>query len=788
MASSMKRKDGAYWFATFGGLSRYHEGEWTHFDRRNGLQTDRVFALAIESTGRVWFGHQGWDGLGWVDGEHVEYDRGRLPDEEVWELTTDLQDRLWIGTASGACVQAHGARVHLANQTGLERAHVWPILPTPEGIYFGTLNRGLVVLDLDEVDASPARVVVNAPQDMGRQAIVTWDVASPEGWVPPASIQTRFRLGDAPWSPWGFQREAALPPRDTTLTVQALGFLGQIGEGTTHEIVRPKPFFRQPLFIGPIVALSASVLVLILVMALRKRDHNRALRLSERRYRDLFENANDMIFTSDLSGRLLTANRKTREVLGLASAEVAGIALETITQPEHQGRLRAALARALSEGGSGIYELDLSTPSGREVSIELDTIVTGELTSPTGFQSVARDVTGRREVEVERRHAHKMEALGVLAGGVAHDFNNVLSVILGYSDMLLERAERHDASWHDLNEIRKAGERAASLTTQLLAFSRKQMQRVEVFELGELVVEMEPMLRPLLGEDVQLSIERRSEDAWLELDPGQVQQIVLNLAANARDVMPQGGRLTVAVGTTELSEDEAERADLKAGPFSELTVSDTGPGMDAETQRRVFDPFFTTKSPGKGTGLGLSSVYGMVQQSGGFIEVRSAVGAGATFRVLLPRTKRTNPMRRTQRPSTETLAEAASGTVLIVEDEDSVRSIMVSSLREQGYTVYEAPNAHEAQRIALDLGGAVDLLVTDVVMPGMSGSELAERLTHIYPDLRVLLVSGYTGDALDRRGARVVHDVLQKPFGVGAFARKVDEVFGNRAPDPVAGR
>jgi len=768
--------DGAFWFATLNGLSRFRDGRWKHWTTADGLRVDRIFTLAVESSGRAWFGHQAWTGLGYVDGEHVGYEELGLPSDEIWELFTDREDRLWIGTSNGACVQHEDALICFAEGTGLDRARVWPVLQRENEVYFGTLNKGLVALHLDQVDPAPPRVVIGSPHHIGRREPLHWEVAAPGGWTPPEAVRTRFRFDDEPWSEWGFTREVPTPNEDTTLTVQALGFLGDYDEaGTSRVIRRVRPLYTTPIFIGPIALLSVSMLVLALVSSVRKRRHARELHASELRYRDLFENANDMIFTSDLAGHMQSANRKTREVLGITVDDAKGLQIDQLTVPEHRERYQEAIERVRSEGSSAIYELDLSGPSGSLVSLEINTRLVREDGTPRGTQSVARDVTGRRELQGEQRQAQKMEALGVLAGGVAHDFNNVLSVILGYSDILLAQVGENETFTDCLMEIRSAGERAASLTRQLLAFSRKQMQRVEVFDLGKLVTDMELMLRPLLGEDIELVIERKTERATLELDPGQVQQIVLNLSANARDAMAQGGRLTITVDTLEIAAESSSKNDgAPPGSYVRLVVSDTGPGIDPETQRRVFDPFFTTKAIGKGTGLGLSSVYGIIQQSHGRILVRSAPGEGTSFHILLPRTDKT--------PGIEPLAQpeprGGPETVLVVEDEEKVRTIMVNVLNKHGYTVLEAADAHQAQRVVRDVAGEVDLLVTDVVMPGMSGSELALRLTATYPELRVLYVSGYAADLPSPRGALADHDFLAKPFGVNAFARKVDEVLG----------
>jgi CheY-like chemotaxis protein len=376
-----------------------------------------------------------------------------------------------------------------------------------------------------------------------------------------------------------------------------------------------------------------------------------------------------------------------------------------------------------------------------------------------------------------------MEALGRLAGGIAHDFNNVLAVILGYADLLLRGDSGGARGREHLLEIRKAGERARSMTRQLLAFSRKQVLKAEVFELGELVDDMKLMLRSLLGEDIELRVVRRGAPAMLELDPGQIQRLILNLAGNARDAMPGGGRLTIVVENVDL----ATGAGRGGGSFVRLTVADTGPGMDAETRRRAFDPFFTTKEPGKGTGLGLSSVYGIVQQSGGRIQVDTAPGEGASFVILLPRALGASPGKAPPAEAAENGPARGSETLLLVEDNEQVLRFMHKLLASRGYRVLEARDGRSALRIAQAYAGKIDALVTDVVMPGMSGPELAQALLAERPETKVLFVSAYPGDALVRRGgAGAEHAFLHKPFGAEELARKLRAVLeGAEAAEPV---
>ncbi len=389
----------------------------------------------------------------------------------------------------------------------------------------------------------------------------------------------------------------------------------------------------------------------------------------------------------------------------------------------------------------------------------------------------ASDVTERKELEEQLRQSQKLESIGLLAGGVAHDFNNLLTVIMGYSSIGLSRIAPDDPLRRNLEEINQAAERASSLTRQLLAFSRKQILQPKVLDLTSTVSNMDKMLRRLIGEDIQLVTVLDPKLQRVKVDPGQVEQILMNLAVNARDAMPKGGKLTVETKNVVLDSAYSRRhGNVIPGPYVMLALSDTGAGMDSQTQARIFEPFFTTKGPGKGTGLGLAMVYGIVKQSGGNIWVYSEPGHGTTFKIYLP----------TVEDEAEAIHESSlmferkkgTETILLVEDEDAVRMLLLDILQVEGYTVLQASNGYEALEICEEYSDPIHLLMTDVVMPGMSGSQLVERLTANCRDVKVLYMSGYTDDAIVHHG---VLDpgvaFLQKPFTPNGVAEKVREVL-----------
>jgi two-component system, cell cycle sensor histidine kinase and response regulator CckA len=431
------------------------------------------------------------------------------------------------------------------------------------------------------------------------------------------------------------------------------------------------------------------------------------------------------------------------------------------------------LERALDEGVTSQREMDWAlkpTDPARRLS------VTYAPALPDLVIVHTEDVTERRSLEQQLRQAQKMEAVGRLAGGVAHDFNNLLSVILGYVDLSLDNLREGDPLRSDLEEIRTAGTRATALTRQLLAFSRQQVLLPRVIDLNEIALGMEAMLGRLLGEDIELTLVTQPGLGLVLADPGQIEQVVMNLAVNARDAMPDGGRLTLETANVELDGPYvATHVGVAAGRHVTLSLTDSGSGMTAATRARIFEPFFTTKPVGKGTGLGLATVFGIVQQSGGHLDVRSEPGQGSTFTVFLPRTDRAAECPLSFAPS---VSLDGTETILLVEDEDQVRVVARTILRRHGYNVLEASNGGEAYLISKEFPSSIHLLLTDVVMPRMSGRKLADVLAEQRPEMKVLFVSGYTDDAVVQHG--VIHAIvslLQKPFTSEALLRKVREVI-----------
>jgi len=521
-------------------------------------------------------------------------------------------------------------------------------------------------------------------------------------------------------------------------------------------------------------------LLLFSELITERKKAEEALRARESKFRALLESSLDGIVIVDHTGRIAIVNDATEKLFGYKRDELLGQPPELL-MPErfragHIGHRMDYSSHPRSRPmGSGL-EVYGRRKDGTEMPLEisLSPLKTEEGLLVTG---IIRDITERKRLEAQFLQSQKMEAVGRLAGGVAHDFNNLLTIITGYSQLLLGQLGANEPFRAQLEEITKAGDRAASLTRQLLAFSRRQVIAPQLLDLNTVVANTDKMLRRLIGEDIELVRVPGKELRKVRADPGQIEQVIVNLAVNARDAMPQGGRLTLETENVELDEAYAHtHLPVIPAPYVLLAVSDTGIGMDSEVQSHCFEPFFTTKEPGKGTGLGLATVYGIVKQSGGYVWVYSEPGRGTTVKIYLPGVE--TSAETVERPAESASRLQGSETVLLVEDEEAVRRLARGILETKGYSVLEANGGEEALQLCWEHQGPIHIMLTDVVMPGLSGRELAERLAALRPELKVLYMSGYTDDAVVRHGILAAGTAfLQKPFAPDALARKVREIL-----------
>ena len=641
---------------------------------------------------------------------------------------------------------------------------------------FDTMAQGVIYQDAEgrifEANPAAARIlgVPRAALLARTAASPSWDIIGDDGAVlPPERFPSVIAL------------HSGRPVHDVVMGIRVEG-----QQERTWLIVTAMPQSR------PGVAVTDHVLTTFADITAR-RAANLRVKQSEQALRAVFDGARDGIVAVDrATGAVQLTNTAMRTLLGQPAALGAGdtepvtLAVDAIdalidaaSMDVHHGIARATTT----------VELTITRPSG-EVRMAQASVFPIELSSATCAIAVIRDMTEQRHEEKERARlkdelyrAQKMDSIGVLAGGIAHDFNNLLSVIMGHVDLALESGDGSSTTRDDLEEVRKAAERSAELTRKLLAFGRKQaMERVPI-DLNQVALSTEKLLRRIIGEDIDLSLQLGEELGTIRADAGQIEQVIMNLAVNARDAMPEGGVLIVKTMNVDVKASLAVRHyDLHAGPHVLLRVVDSGCGMDAATLARAFEPFFTTKSSGRGTGLGLATVYGIVKQSDGAVVVNSTVGEGTTFDLYFPRLRGVTPLSVEPIPVMAPAPRGGTETVLVVEDSDSVLLLAVRVLREAGYTVLSATDGTSALRVCEQHEGALDLVLTDVVMPFMNGDEMIEELKKVRPDAKVLFMSGYTGDAFSRTGRRELPpNFIAKPFRVDAMLRMVRATLDGEA-------
>jgi PAS domain S-box-containing protein len=498
------------------------------------------------------------------------------------------------------------------------------------------------------------------------------------------------------------------------------------------------------------------------------------------RLASIIDSSEDAILSKDLNGIITSWNRGAERIYGYTAEEIVGKNISLLTPGDRPDEISEILKKIARGESTEHYESVRVTKDGRLLNVSISVSPLHDAAGKiVGASAIARDITSQKRAEGQLRQAQKMEAIGRLAGGVAHDFNNVLAIINACREFLRDRIDSTaDASLY-VDNIKKATERGALLTKQLLAFSRTSAVQPRILDLNERLKDITKLLRPLMGDDVEILVASKSPTAIVEADPGQLDQIVVNLAVNARDAMPRGGKFILETGAVRFDEAFADqRQTMPAGKYVQLTASDTGIGMDEATISRIFEPFFTTKEVGKGTGLGLATVYGIVKQSGGHILVYSEPGQGTTFKIYLPNAD--HKVGTGSKAEAETVSPKREGTtILLVEDDEIMRGLTRQLLQEHGYTVFEANDGKTALEWVQSHRGSIDLLLTDVVMRRMSGPELVDRLNATHPTLKVVYMSGYTGELMAERDVlKRGITLLEKPFTRTALLNTIHTTLG----------
>jgi PAS domain S-box-containing protein len=510
-----------------------------------------------------------------------------------------------------------------------------------------------------------------------------------------------------------------------------------------------------------------------------RKQAEEALRKERNFSQSIIDTAQTIILVLNPDGSIAEFNPYMEKLSGYSIEEVRGKDWFETFLPEHdRQKIGELFTKAISDIKIEGNINPIVTRDGKELTIEwFDRTLKDKNGDITGILSIGQDITERRNIEEQLRQSQKMEAIGMLAGGVAHDFNNLLTVILGNAQLALMNVIKDESLRKEIKEIKKAGEKAASLTRRLLAFSRKQIVQPKILDINEVIKEMEKMLKYMIGENIDFQTVLGPELWKICADPGQINQIIMNMVINSRDAMLRGGGLTIETANADLNENYFCEHGIKEVPghYIMLAVSDTGSGMDKETQEHIFEPFFTTKEVGQGTGLGLSTIYGIVKQNNGFVWVYSEPGKGTTFKVYLPKVKDAEPEEKEQTPVDDS---GGSETVLIVEDDDKLRKFVQRALQMYGYRILDAENGEDALRVCGEYEGQIDLMITDVVMPKMGGREAAERLQHLYPQIKVIYMSGYTDNTIVHYGVLTPElNFIQKPFTPKGLARKVREAL-----------
>jgi len=598
--------------------------------------------------------------------------------------------------------------------------------------------------------------------------------AIPTTFLTPSSVNRQLRqMERREWLLWGSALLVTL-----LLTLALVSFLAPMGHHLDdYEQLAVHPAIRA--LVGLVLLFDIYTVYLQYQIAHIRRQ----VLQQERLFRLITENAGDMIAVVDISGRRLYNSPSYEKVLGYSVEELHNSpSLEQI-HPSDEPLVQDAIKEACTTGFGRRIEYRMRHKNGDWRYLESTaSAIRSEAGDVEKLVIVNRDITSRRRLEEQFRQSQKMEAVGRLSGGIAHDFNNLLGVIIGYGETLIDKFAVTDPAHESVDEILKAGRRAASLTRQLLAFSRQQVLEPKAVSVNEIISETEKMLRRLVGEDIDF-VTRLSEIlGTVKADPGQIEQVLMNLVVNARDAMPEGGKLTIETTNLQVDEIFAQRYSFtfKPGWYVLLSVSDTGIGMDTETQAHIFEPFFTTKGKDVGTGLGLATVYGVVKQSGGYIEVASEPGLGTTFKIYLPQIDETPQL--ASEPAKLIKSLRGQETILVVEDEVSLRNLTCNVLRSLGYSVLSAGNGLEALEIGMTNSG-IHLLLTDVVMPGVNGPTLADKLRERNHDLKVVYMSGYTGQGVGNHGTEGLNGwFLAKPFAQELLAYKVRAALDSHAP------
>jgi len=788
--------DGSLWFGSNDGLHRWKDGSVTRWGPEQGMgRPDRwaVFELAFDPDGRLWYAHH-YDvgGMGYLDANDVVVPvapPGGLRVQRIWSMVFEDDGSLWMGTEAGLGLVRDGNWTLFDHSLGLAVPAVWPVALIDDAVLAGTTDGGIASLSRREEGSPPPRVLVDAPIVEQGGARVRWSAFAYWGEVRADAVETRFRVDGGEWSLWSTERELLLPgmaPGDHDVEVQAKGMFGQLSEPLPAAFRVPPPLLLRPVIAIPLSAMMAALLLVIFTAEARRRRHAIEIQAREHQLRSLVESAPEAIGILDFNERrFIDANENALHFFKMSRDEfLSKHPLElTAARLADGSDAKATFTKHLSDAGDGdaqTFEWVARASDGEEIPCEL-TLTRLPTQSGTHLRVSLVDIRERQQAEREREElevrlhqSQKLEALGQLTGGVAHDFNNLLTVVLGNLELLLDEPEVSDDVTALARSARNAAGRGAELTQRLLAFARRQALAPRAVRVDALVAGMLDLLRRTLGETISIEVQVPSATWVVEADPGQLENVLLNLSINARDAMPSGGTLTISARNQRVDGNTSvARWDAEPGDYVRLAVRDTGSGMTPEVVSRAFEPFFTTKETGRGSGLGLSMCYGFARQSGGTAVIDSAPGSGSEIAVYLPRAT-ARGVRPEGNGDGGPEQRGAGEVVLVVEDDPALRALVTGLLKRLGYRWVEAADGPAALE-ALETSERVDLLFTDVVLPlGMNGVELARRARLLRPGLPVLYTSGYAEESvLDLARDEPGFDLVRKPYRREELARKL---------------
>ena len=787
-------RDGALWFGTVAGMSRYLHGTWRHWIRGNGLQEQRVFALAVDSANRTWFSDQ-VSGLGWLDAQERAHYLGveaGLPSTAVWDVAAAPDGAVWVTTEGGLARCDDAGCVPFHQEDGLSSLELWPVVPTRDRVYVGTLGTGLDVLDLRAAGEHDVRIEIHSTRDVGSDRPgVHWHADGFLGWPPSGRIATRYRLDGGAWSLWGTDRAVAVGDMRFgrhRITVQGRDWLGSPSGGDSLAFSVPLPLYLRPPVAIPVALLLATSASLAAVLVARRRRYEAEQRVAVARMRRLaaaVEQAGDGVAITDRLGAAEFVNASFEAITGWRADELVGRLVRHLPLDAADTAYFSAVASAIERGEEWEGEGEGRRKDGAPYrAYQRVTPLRDGSGAVTHLLWLVRDVTSEAKVQAGLLEAHKLEAVGQLTGGIAHDFNNLLAVVLANSTLVAgelgEEAPQHVRQ--SLEDIVTEATRGAELVSQLLAFGRRRRLVVGALEVRPIVEETAAALRPRLPAGVTIEVRVDPDVVPVLADAAAVRQILDSLATNAIEAMPRGGTLTLGASLEEGVEHVAATSEVRSRRHVRLTVADTGVGMDERTAARAFEPFFTTKPPGTGSGLGLSMVYGSARQLGGEVQIASVAWRGTTVSVCLPAAAAGPAAVRPAAAVRPHDAGAPLETILVAEDSVAVRNAAELVLARNGFRVVTASDGVEALEICRRHRGEIRLVLADLAMPWLDGIGLYEALEGEPARPRFLFTSGFAAPDGDATPAALGVPLIAKPWTAEQLVRAVREALASPAP------